>query len=53
MDMRLIATLILVLLAGCGGGNDCEAGAGTFKPLPADCVAPPAVPASAASGVGK
>jgi hypothetical protein len=49
--MRTLFVLFaLALLAACGGGDDCDAGAGTFKPLPADCPNPPAPPASAALG---
>lgn len=32
-----LLVVVIALLAGCGGGDDCEAGTGTFKPLPEDC----------------
>ena len=38
---QLLCCVLLVvavaLLAGCGAGNDCDAGTGTFKPLPEEC----------------
>lgn len=39
-NMALRALVLLALVAGvvgCGGGDDCEAGTGTFKPLPEGC----------------
>lgn len=38
--MALRALVLLAVAAGaagCGGGDDCDAGTGTFKPLPKEC----------------
>lgn len=34
---RFFLVLVLLALQACGGGDDCEAGTGTFKPLPKEC----------------
>lgn len=34
---RFFLALTILALQACGGGDDCEAGTGTFKPLPKEC----------------
>lgn len=38
--LGLAVLLLATLLQACGGGDDCEAGTGTFKPLPEECEKP-------------